>query len=208
MSNSKSPTRSPPARFDARYYERHYGDPRTAVTSRVEMGRRAAFIGGFANYVNLSVRTILDAGCGLGWLREPLLEQFPKARYVGLDISEYLCRQCGWVQGSLATFTARSPFDLVVCYDVLQYLSDADAARAMANLGRLTRGALYFSALTQEDWDFYCDQKRTDRDVHLRPGDWYRSRLAARFTPLGGGLHVRKNIGVQLWELERVGGPP
>ena len=49
---------------------------------------------------------------------------------------------------------------------MLQYLDDRTAARAIANLGRLTRGVLYLSALTARDWRENCDRTRTDRDVH------------------------------------------
>ncbi len=186
------------------YYERFYGDPSTAVSSRLDMKRRADFIGSFVRYMDLPVRSILDGGCGLGWMRQPLMRQFPKASYVGLEASEYLCKRHGWTHGSLATFAPAKPFDLTVCYDVMQYLNEKDARRAMANLGRITRGALYFSALTQEDWDFYCDRRLTDSDVHIRPGDWYRDLLSRRFAALGGGLYLRKNVDVQLWELERL----
>lgn len=195
-----------PARFDADYYRRYYGNSRTAVTSRAEMARRADFVGSFVRYIDLPVRSILDAGCGVGWMRRPLLRHFPKARYAGLETSEYLCAKYGWTRGSVATYKPAAPFDLVICYDVLQYLDETAARKAMANLGRLARGALYFSALTEEDWDFYCDQERTDRYVNVRPGRWYRQRLKQRFVPAGGGLHLRKNIGVQLWELERFEG--
>ena len=78
--------------------------------------------------------SILDAGCGIGLLRAPLLRAFPRAHYTGLEYSDYLCERYGWTQGSLANFRA-DPFDLVVCYDVLQYLDDRTAARAIANLG-------------------------------------------------------------------------
>jgi hypothetical protein len=91
-----------------------------------------------------------------------------------------------------------------VCYDVLQYLGDREAVRAMANLARLCRGALYFSALTREDWDLYCDQSRTDADVHVRSARWYAQRLARHFVPLGGGLYARKGVELPLWALERV----
>src|SRR5262245_7219742 len=50
------------SRFDAAYYRRHYQDPRTAVTSRPEVARRAAYIGAFLRHMDLPVRTILDAG--------------------------------------------------------------------------------------------------------------------------------------------------
>jgi len=191
------------SRFGPAYYSRYYGNPRTAVTSRREMGRRGDFIASFANYLDLPVRSILDAGCGVGWLRIPLRRRFPRARYVGLEVSPYLCKRFGWVRGSLASFRPRAPFDLVICYDVLQYLDDRDAERAMTNLGRLTRRVLYFSALTQEDWDQHCDKSCTDGDVRLRPAAWYRERLESRFIALGGGLQLRRGVVTQLWELER-----
>src|SRR5687768_14149475 len=109
-------------KFTAAYYRRHYGNPQTAVTSRAEMQRRGNFIASYVRYMDLPVRSILDAGCGLGWLRKPLLKQFPQARYVGLEGSEYLCQRYGWTQGSLTNFAPKVPFDLVICYDVLQYL--------------------------------------------------------------------------------------
>jgi len=191
------------SRFDAAYYARHYESRRTAVTSRLEMARRARFIAAYLKYGELSIRSILDAGCGLGWMRRPLLAQFPSARYLGLEVSEYLCRKHGWTQGSLAAHRTRTPYDLVICYDVLQYVDEAEARQAMANLARVTRRALYFSALTREDWHYRCDQSLTDGNVHLRPATWYRSRLARHFDHLGGGLYLRRGMGVNLWELER-----
>jgi len=192
------------ARFGAEFYRRHYDNPRTAVTSRLEMARRGQFIAAFVNYLDLPIRTILDAGCGMGWLRAPLERGIPGARYLGLEASEYLCQRFGWQHGCIASHRARAPYDLVVCYDVLQYLGDRDAARAIANLGRVTRGALYFSALTHEDWEDNCDQSRTDREVTLRPAHWYRQRLARHFVPLGGGMHLRRGVPAHQWELERM----
>ena len=190
-------------RFGPAYYRRYYGRARTAVTSRREMARRGEFIASFASYLDLPVRSILDAGCGVGWLRAPLRRRFPRARYVGLEVSPYLCKRFAWVEGSVATFRPAAQFDLVICYDVLQYLDDQQARRAMANLARLTRRVLYFSALTREDWDQHCDQTYTDGDVRLRPAAWYRERLARRFTALGGGMQLRRGVVTQLWELER-----
>jgi hypothetical protein len=99
-------------------------------------------------------------------------------------------------------FTARAPSDLLICYDVLQYLDDREAARAIANLAKLTRAAVYVSALTREDWRENCDRTRTDRAVHLRPGDWYRRRLRRRFNYLGFGVWVRKDVTAILWDME------
>lgn len=188
-------------RFDRDYYRRFYFDPRTAVTSRAEMRARARLIGSYAHHIGLPVRRMLDAGCGIGLLRAPLRREFPRAAYTGLEYSEYLCGRYGWQQGSLADWRA-DPFDLVVCYDVLQYLDDRTAARAIVNLGRLTRGVLYLTALTLQDWRRNCDRSRTDRDVHLREGDWYFTRLQRRFRPTGAGFWIRRGAPLTTWEME------
>ena len=80
------------------------------------------------------------------------MRALPRASYMGLEYSDYLCERYGWTQGSLVDFKVRQPFDLVVCYDVMQYLDERSAGRALANIGRLCRGVLYFSALTSHDW--------------------------------------------------------
>ncbi|HPF25556.1 MAG TPA: class I SAM-dependent methyltransferase [Steroidobacteraceae bacterium] len=189
-------------RFDQAYYQRFYLDPRTAVTSRIEMRARARLISAFVDHIGLPVARILDAGCGVGLLRTPLRRHWPRAEYVGLETSEYLCARYGWQHGSLATWRASKPFDLVICYDVLQYLDDRDAPRALANLGRLCRGILYMTALTKGDWQRNCDQARTDRDVHLRTADCYRARLARAFRPIGAGFWIRRGAPLITWELE------
>jgi len=196
--------RSTPDRFDAGFYRRFYLDPRTRVVTRAEMARRADLIAAFVRHGKYPVRRILDVGCGLGLMRAPLLRHFPRASYTGVEASAYLCERHGWEQGSAATFTSRRPFDLVVCYDVLQYLATREAAAALRNLGQLCRGVLHFGVLTTEDWELYCDRGSTDRNVHIRPGSWYRRRLAPAFINAGSGMFVRRGAPIHLWELDQV----
>jgi SAM-dependent methyltransferase len=212
---SKRPTPKPPARrrpkrrtaeaaaFGAAYFEKFYLNPTTRVTDAGEMRTRARLIAAVLAQAAIPVGTILDAGCGIGLLRAPFAQVLPRARYVGLDASEYLCRRYGWVRGSVADYAPRRPSDLLVCYDVLQYLDDREAARAIANFKRLTRSALYVSALTREDWRQHCDRTLTDRAVHLRDGDWYRRRLCRGFRHLGFGVWLRKDVTAILWDMER-----
>ena len=134
--------------FDAGFYQRYYVDPRTRVASRADALRLGRFVCAYTAYLGFTVKRVLDAGCGLGHLRQPVREFFPRARYVGLETSEYLCRRYGWIRESVADYEPRTPFDLVLCHDVLQYLDDRTAVRALVNLGKLSRGALYFSVLT------------------------------------------------------------
>ena len=153
------------------------------------------------------MHSILDMGCGVGHWRHAARAQWPRAKYHGVEYSEYLCGEHGWTRGSVLDFApqqqlGRDRFDLVVCQGVLQYLDDASAARAIQNLGRLSQGALYLEALTRRDWRHNVDRALTDGDVHLRTGDWYMHRLKRKFMPLGGGLFVRRSAGVSLFELE------
>ena len=188
--------------FDRDYYQRFYFNPRTAVTSRAEMRARANLIVGCVNYVGLPVGSILDAGCGVGLLRTPLMRALRRADYTGVEVSQYLCDRYGWHCSSVEKFRSRRRFDLVICYDVLQYLPELCARRAIANLARLCRGALYFGALTREDWRDNCDQTRTHRIAGLRPGSWYRRELGQAFRPLGCGMWLKKELPLTLWALD------
>lgn len=199
------PPRDDPARqFGADFYRRYYRNPRTRVVTPREMARRADLVAAFVRHGEQPVRSILDVGCGLGLMRRQLERHFPRARYTGLEVSEYLCRRHGWIRGSVATFQSARPFDLVICYDVLQYLEARAAAAALRNLATLCHGVLHFGALTQEDWELYCDQRRTDRNVHIRPANWYRRRLARAFINAGSGMFVRRGAPLHLWELDQV----
>ena len=191
------------ATFDSAYFRKYYFDKATRVTTAAEMRDRAQLIAAILRHAGIPVRSILDAGCGIGLLREPFAAVLPRARYKGLEASEYLCARYRWIKGSVVDFAPRSASDLVVCYDVLQYLGDRDAASAIANLAKLTRAAVYVSALTLEDWRANCDRTLTDRAVHLRPGEWYRRRLRRRFNYLGFGVWLRKDVSAILWDLER-----
>ena len=190
-------------RFDRTFYQRFYMNPRTRVTTREEMTRRALLVAASMKYLELPVRRILDAGCGMGWMRAPLLKAFPDASYVGLEVSEHLCKRYGWTHASLAEYRSRGAFDLIICYDVLQYLSDREASRAVANVARLCRGALYFHAPTEQDWRENADRSCSDGDIRLRPADWYRGKLERHFDAVGFGLHVRRGVPFAQWELEK-----
>ena len=196
-------TRRRIAAFDSAYFRKYYFNTATRVTTAAEMRGRARLIAAILRHAAVPVRSILDVGCGVGLLRKPFAEVLPRARYIGLEASDYLCARYKWTKGSVTDFAPRTASDLVVCYDVLQYLDDRDASRAIANLAKLTRAALYVSALTAEDWRENCDRTRTDRSVHLRPGDWYRRRLQKRFSYLGLGVWLRKDVTAILWDMER-----
>lgn len=190
--------------FDRAYYARFYGYPRIRSSDRKELAALGDFVCGYLRYMGQPVRRVLDIGCAVGLWREVIHRHYPKARYTGVEFSEFLCEEYGWTRGSVVDFRAREPFDLVICMDVLQYLPDHEASAAIDNLAELCRGALYFNLLTREDWEQNCDRQRTNGDVHLRSGRWYRRRLRRHFSQAGGGLFLSERSPVVLWELEHI----
>lgn len=187
--------------FDARYYRRFYLSAATRAMSQPETERRAAAVANIVAQHELPVKRILDMGCGLGWFKAPLQAVFPKARYTGVEYSEYLCEELGWQHGSVVDYRGRGQFDLVICCDVLQYLDDSSAIRAINNLARLCRGALYLHVPTRHDWQTLMDPGGTDANVQVRPGSWYQKHLRQHFRHIGCGVLVKHDVEVLQWEL-------
>ncbi len=189
--------------FDAAYFDRFYKDSATRSVNPAEVRRQMDFLCAYLKHLRQPVRRILDLGCGPGLMRKPLAGHFPRAGYTGVDVSDYLCRKYGWKQASVTQYSSRWPYDLVICHDVIQYLDDVDAARAIDNLAQLCRGVLYLGVISREDWRDNCDPDRTDGKVHLRADRWYRERLARHFKNIGGGLWLGHRSPVVVWSLEQ-----
>lgn len=189
--------------FGAPYYERYYLDPATRASSDESLGRLVRFVCSYLDYLGIVPRTILDFGCGLGRWRDALGRELPALEYHGVEFSSYICEAHGWARGSVVDYEHGEGVDLVVCCSVLQYLANADARAAIANLARHTDKALYLEVPTREDWRGVCDRDRSDGDVHRRSGDWYRRELRRHFDSCGGGLFLPKHSPVALYELER-----
>jgi SAM-dependent methyltransferase len=193
------------SRFDAKYYRRFYGDKTEQASYRKDEKRLADFLFAYLNYIGQPVRSVLDIGCGLGQWREIVREYHPEAGYTGVEKSDYLCEKYGWLEGSAVDFASDEAFDLVICKDTLQYLSNKAFRRAVDNLAGLCSGALYVSILTSGDWRENCDRTRTDDRVHLRTAAWYRRILEAQFVNAGGGVFLSDDSPAILWELEHAG---
>ena len=202
MVRSSSPAAD--AQFGERYFQQFYGNRETRVSEPADSVRLGRFIAAYAGLLEFPVRSILDVGAGTGRFRRPLLRAFPGASYLGTDVSAYACAKYGWRHCSVLELD-RGSFDFVMCNDVLQYLDDADAVKALANLARLCRGVLHFSALTRRDWKENADQSRTDPDVTMRSADWYRRRLRRNFREAGAGFWIRRGAPIVVWELETAG---
>lgn len=189
-------------RFDDTYFDRYYVE--RPVRTVNEVGHLAAAVHDLVAWWGGKVRSVLEIGAGPGDWSNWYRTTHPGIRVLSTDVSEHACARYGHERRDIAEWAPRRPFDLVVCTDVLQYLGDRAAARAIGNLAAATRTCLYFDALTSFDARHTVDRSATDLDVHLRSGDWYRDRLSRHFVQAGAGLWIRRTSGIVLHELERL----
>jgi trans-aconitate methyltransferase len=145
---------------------------------------------------------VLDLGCGFGRWRDALAAHHPRATYTGVESSEYLCEKFSWERGSVTDYRGRGQYDLVICQGVLQYVDGAGVHRAVANLARLCRGALYLEIATRGDLQKNTDRTATDANVYARSAEWYRRIVERHFRGIGGGVFLPKDSPVVLYELE------
>ena len=188
--------------FDEQYYERYYQNSNTPADPGSAIALLGSFVTGYLAHMGLHIRRVLDLGCGMGNWRPVMAQAYPRASYTGVEYSSYLCEKMGWIQGSVVDFSSSQPFDLVVCQGVLQYLPAHLARRAIKNLARLSRGAVYLEVLTRGDWEDNCDREYTDGKVYLRTGAWYRQELTRYFVNCGGGVFLTNDSPIVMYELE------
>ena len=193
--------------FDEAYYQRFYFDKKTSVVDPAHMERLGTFVCSYLKYLRVPVQRVLDVGCGIGLWKGIVAQHFPGAAYHGVEFSAYLCERFGWQQGSVVDYAANEPFDLVICQGVLPYLSPPDLKRALHNLGRLSKGALYVEAVSREDYERdTIDEDLTDNRVFRHRAELYRRGLAEGCLELGGGVWLSRQAEVPLFELEHASG--
>lgn len=174
--------------YDQAYFDRWYRRRATRVNSRSEVRRKVALAVATAEYfLRRNLRTVLDVGCGEGAWLEHLRDLRPRVTYLGIDSSDYVVERFGRMRnihkGSFADLPSRdlAVYDLVVCSDVLHYVSDADIRRGLPALAEATDGIAFIEVLTRED-DITGDLEGMIR----RPATWYRRTFeAAGLTPAG-----------------------
>lgn len=146
-------------RYDRAYFDRWYRDPKTRVKSATAIRRKAALALSVAEYyLERSVRTVLDVGCGEGnWL--PALKSLrPGIRYTGVDASSYAVERFGKKRnirlGSFATLEEiglAEDYDLIVCSDTLFYLPLEELKIGLDSLAHRAAGAAFLELYTEED---------------------------------------------------------
>jgi SAM-dependent methyltransferase len=135
--------------FGEDYYLHHVGRP----YQKDEHWLR--FFTAIANRIVSTIKpaTVLEAGCGRGYLVELLRERGVDAR--GFDISSWAIANVPepvkpycWQASVRDEITGT--FDLIICQEVFPHVTVADADLAIANFCRHTKDVLFSSPLTVE----------------------------------------------------------
>ncbi|MEO6365602.1 MAG: class I SAM-dependent methyltransferase [Luteimonas sp.] len=159
--------------FDTWYRARGIGD-------KARLSRKVALAVATAEYhLQRPVSTVLDIGCGEGAWRAPLLELRPKARYLGFDSSDYAVTRYSRTRnihlarfGDFAQLRPCGPADLLVCSDVLHYLTTRELDRGMPGLADLCGGVAFLETFARED-----AAEGDEHDFQARPAYFYRRRF-------------------------------
>jgi SAM-dependent methyltransferase len=154
------------------------------------------------------LRSVLDVGSGEGEWRGLLRRIRPRARYVGVDPSEYAVRRFGRRRNlrlgsieQLGALRLGGPFDLVVCAGVLNYLRPDALERGLASLQPLVGGVAFLEIFAREDEVEGCL-----RGFDRRPRAFYRRLLARHgFAQCGPHAYASAELARDLASFERVG---
>ena len=145
--------------YDQSYFNRWYRDPLDRVATRESLDRKVRMAVSVAEFlIGRRIQTVVDVGCGEApWF--PILRSLrPRARYIGIESSEYALERYGQARnirrgtlGDIGKLRLPRDVDLVVCADVMQYVSDAEIERGLKAIRRILGGVLYVETFTTND---------------------------------------------------------
>ncbi|MEZ4416432.1 MAG: class I SAM-dependent methyltransferase [Gemmatimonadota bacterium] len=193
-------------RYDRAYYEHWYRNPAYRIGSAAVLKRKVSLAVALAEWViDRPIKSVLDVGCGEGRWQPVLYRLRPKASYLGIDSSEYAIERYGGRRNlRLGTFEELGqhvfdrPFDLVVCSDVLHYLTRSQLVQGLEALVPLVGGVALLEAFTSED-----DIEGDHHDFQRRSAATYRRLFSdAGLVPCGMQSYVRADRAVDLTALE------
>jgi 2-polyprenyl-3-methyl-5-hydroxy-6-metoxy-1,4-benzoquinol methylase len=189
-------------RFDEAYYHRFYENPATRVSSPEEHASLCQFVFSFAEWNHLEVKTVLDIGAGIGLWKQWIQKNQKGVKYTGTEVSQAMCKKHGHQHRDIARWRDRKKYDLIVCQGVLQYLPDPDVAPAVANIAAMAKGLVYVEVTTRADLRDNVDKTRTDSDIFVRNGSYYRGILNKHLITVGCGLYWPRDRANPFYELE------
>lgn len=194
-------------RYDREYFDRWYRHSDVGVGQREFVTRKVTLAVAAAEYVlGRRIESVLDVGCGEGIWRAPLRKLRPGVSYVGFDSSTYAIAKYGRIRNlklaglaDMAKQKLARAYDLVVCADVLHYVSDAEARAGLKVIAKKTRGAAFVEAFTNAD----AIEGDHDHFQDRSPARYRRLFAEAGLVPMGLHLYVTKGAMHTLTALEQ-----
>lgn len=192
--------------YDQAYFDKWYRVRRSQVTTRSELERKVSMVVATTEFVlGRRVGSVLDVGCGEGsW--QPVLQKLrPGSRYAGIDSSEYAVRRYGRRRSiRLGSFEALDRaglddgYDLIVCCDVLHYLTAAQLRSGLPLIADHLDGVSYLEAYTRSD------EISGDMDGFIRraPRAYRRLFHRAGLVPIGMQCYAPESVRSMLTALE------
>lgn len=128
---------------------------------------------------SLNPESMLDAGCGEGFVAEELLAAMPGLALTGIDASADAARVAG-ARLPQATFRAGdvldlpfpdASFDIVGCFEVLEHLPGDLPDRALAEYARVARRGVVLSVPHEPDFSLANAVRGKNLDVTPRGSD-------------------------------------
>jgi methyltransferase family protein len=130
--------------FDAYYFRHCCGQPYERNDTWLN------FFGGIADVIvrMIAPRTVLDAGCAMGFLVEGLRQRGVEAW--GLDVSEYAIDRVipdirPYCSVGSVTLPLNRKYDLIVCIEVLEHLTAREGVQAIENFCDHSEDVLFSS---------------------------------------------------------------
>jgi len=111
-----------------------------------------------ANEIRADTASVLDAGCGKGFLLKTLRHRYPEIQLTGCDIFDQpSCDEYEYLSASVENlpFPDRS-FDVVTCCHTLEHVVEIE--KAVAELKRVTRNKLIIVVPCQREYFFTLDE--------------------------------------------------
>jgi len=129
-------------------------------TNPIERRLVAGFLGRLEDYISglEGIHSVLDVGCGEGYVAARVREVLPNASYCAMDIDAELVEEAGTAipcAGKVVADACGLPwrdrqFDLVLALEVLEHIEQPEAA--LAEIARVTRRAAIISVPNEPLW--------------------------------------------------------
>ena len=111
---------------------------------------------------HLNSKKVLDCGCGLGHYMKAFEDCGVEAD--GFDISEEAIKLCPYNSikprirlGSITGIPYKETYDFVLCYDLLEHLTEEEILAALSELRRVSSKYILFSICFSNDINFLKD---------------------------------------------------